>query len=204
MTRVPSCDSSASTVATSSLSILPTGMPVQPETTSPTICASTQTRISGDLALHALQVRRSAWPARRAALRDRAAVLAARRPCRGRAGAGAAVAAAWPPGALRFQLARAPRECGSPDRAPFPSARCNSASRASAAAFCLAIAASRSRDRRPGRLRARARAVCTAQSSISRVASSMAGGMAFWPSARRAQAVSSTLTALSGSWRSGR
>ncbi len=36
-----------STVAISSFSILPTGMPVQPEITSPTICASTQTRISG-------------------------------------------------------------------------------------------------------------------------------------------------------------
>ena len=41
------CFSSASTVAISSFSILPTGMPVQPEITSPTICASTQTRISG-------------------------------------------------------------------------------------------------------------------------------------------------------------
>ena len=37
-----------------------------------------------------------------------------------------------------------------------------------------------------------------------RVASSIAGGVAFCPSASRAQAVSSTLTALSGSWRSGR
>ncbi len=56
MTRVPRCDSSASTVATSSFSILPTGMPVQPETTSPTICASTQTRISGDLALVSVEL----------------------------------------------------------------------------------------------------------------------------------------------------
>ncbi len=34
-------------ISISSCSILPTGMPVQPEITSPTICASTQTRISG-------------------------------------------------------------------------------------------------------------------------------------------------------------
>ena len=45
MTRLPRCSCSASTVAISSLSILPTGMPVQAESTSPTICASTQTRI---------------------------------------------------------------------------------------------------------------------------------------------------------------
>src|SRR5581483_8162096 len=48
MTRFPRCWSSASTVATSSLSILPIGMPVHPEMTLPTICASTQTRIIGD------------------------------------------------------------------------------------------------------------------------------------------------------------
>ena len=47
MTRLPRCDSSVSTVCISSFSILPMGMPVQAETTSPTICASTQTRISG-------------------------------------------------------------------------------------------------------------------------------------------------------------
>ena len=38
----------------------------------------------------------------------------------------------------------------------------------------------------------------------SRVESSMAGGVVFWPSDSRAQAVSSTLTALSGNWRPAR
>ena len=55
MTRRPRCCSSLSTVATSSFTILPTGMPVQPEMTSPTICASTQTRISGILALQVIE-----------------------------------------------------------------------------------------------------------------------------------------------------
>ena len=47
MTRAPADAFRLRTVAISSFSILPTGMPVQPEITSPTICASTQTRISG-------------------------------------------------------------------------------------------------------------------------------------------------------------
>ena len=47
MTRLPRCASSVRTVAISSFTILPTGMPVQAEITSPTIWASTHTRISG-------------------------------------------------------------------------------------------------------------------------------------------------------------
>ena len=53
-------------MAISSLSILPTGMPVQPEITSPTICASTQTRISGRFALHVVELGVRARRVRRA------------------------------------------------------------------------------------------------------------------------------------------
>ena len=59
------------------------------------------------------------------------------------------------------------------------------------------------RDRRRPRLSRSSTRVCTARSSSVRCASSIAGGVALWPSASRAHAVSSTLTALSGSWRSG-
>ena len=46
ITRLPSSFCKFKIVAISSFIILPAGMPVQPEITSPTICASTQTRMS--------------------------------------------------------------------------------------------------------------------------------------------------------------
>ena len=83
--------------------------------------------------------------------------------------------------------------------------RCfRSASRRSVSALRSARCANRSAWSVPvARSRSSTR-VCTAISSNCRVASSSAAGIVFWPRASRAHAVSSTLTALSGSWRSGR
>ncbi len=188
----------SSTVAISSFSILPTGMPVQAEITSPTICASTHTRISGVspckcVQLGSLQARASC---------SRTAVSRLAPPCGSRLVAGLRRTAPRP--AAPASAAPAAPESARPGRLSFSQRSRSSARRASSAAFCSAISARRSAWSAPSAAsRSRIR-VCTARSSIRRVASSMAGGVAFCPSASRAQAVSSTLTALSGSWRPAR
>ena len=92
-----------STVLISSCCILPTGMPVQAEMTSPTICVSTQTRMSGESPCNASSSAFSfSSSARRAA--ESVAGLSGRS-CRGRHARGAAAAERWRrPNGSSFEL----------------------------------------------------------------------------------------------------
>ena len=125
-----------------------------------------------------------------------AAAGCARQP---RAGPAAAAGAAVPSSLARISRMRPTRSRSFSQRA------CSSASRASAAVFCVgqggqALGVIRAE----GGFALQNADLHGAIVDLAHDASSMAGGVAFWPSDSRAQAVSSTLTALSGSWRSGR
>ena len=93
----------ARTVWISSVTMRPTGMPVQPETTSAIACESTQTCISGVLALKLLRVAPSSSASSRAELRPLfVGQRLGRRPargggCRGCRCAGFGVPASWRP-----------------------------------------------------------------------------------------------------------
>ena len=175
----PRCSSSSSTMAISSFSILPTGMPVQPEITSPTICASTQTRISG------------VSPC----MTSSSVLSSAQFGC----GVGAFAVAAQ----LRRRVAlRAwcadSRICITRSRVPFLNASFNVCELFLGRGFLLGDVCQALRMvGAHGGFASRTR-VCTARSSSVARGVFDRGGMEFWPSESRAQAVSRTLTALSG------
>ena len=180
----------------SSRSILPTGMPVQPEITSPTIDASTHDAHQRRLALQRLELAsvRELRAQRVGVAAPSAAVRAVRASARRR-------------GAAFELLPRLLANLRSTRPALLLPARASSVGELAlglprAAAAIVGEPLARGRRRRADS-RSSTR-VCTARSSSGACASSIAGGVALWPSARRAHAVSSTLTALSGSWRSGR
>jgi hypothetical protein len=183
MMRWPTCRSSSSIMLTWSRSILPTGTPVQPEITSPTIEASTATRTSG-----VSPCSRSSAP------------VSSPSSARSVSGEGADASAGAPllpacdaSSDPRTARMRSTRPRSSSQRAV------SRASPASTSARRAAIAASRSPWSAPSAVSRSSTRACTARSSSCRCASSTAGGVACWPSASRAHAVSSTLTALSGS-----
>ena len=196
--RCPGALPASSTVCISSRSILPTGMPVHAGMTSPTICASTQTRISGVSPCNCSSSACSARPVPRAAAFGIRARSARAAPCLRMPARGCRPR-------CRSPACREPRGCCSTRSRSFS----QRALQFAPVGFRLRPYAWRSRpaarrDPRPPRPRAPARASARRDRRVVRVASSIAGGVAFCPSARRAHAVSSTLTALSGSCRSGR
>ena len=178
----------AGSVSSSFFTIRPTGMPVQSATTLATACASTLGMISG------------ASPCSAASLSCSTCELGEQR-ARGRgspAGDGAVdrlVVAA--------QASRAARGCGrrSPSR-PSSAPRARRAARARLASLAatsvprspIATPTAASRSTMPDSI---------SSASMRRWQSSTSAGVACWLTATRAHAVSSRLTALSGSWRAG-
>ena len=194
MTRSSSLDRRLRTVWISLATIRPTGMPVQPATTSAIVWLSTLTCISGD----------SPWRARSSSNLDWSADWAVVNSAEG--------ANAWPFPSARcfaFSVAKSAstwaaslrisstRFFSSSQRASSPSSRF-----VASAKLCFRSSISASSAAPVASWRSRI-LISMFRWSISRRQSSTAGGVAFWPIATRAQAVSSRLTALSGSCRAG-
>ena len=183
----------SSTVAISSFSILPTGMPVQPEITSPTMCASTQTRISGVSPCIASS-----------------SALSLPSSARGGFGVERLGRRGGLPGSLRWRLLSRSRGVARNSRIFVTRSRSLSQRPCKSLSALRWWRASSAISPQPlgviGADRRFALQDAGLHGEIVRcgVASSIAGGIEFWPRASRAQAVSSTLTALSGNWRSGR
>ena len=205
MTRCSSRSLSARTVWISSVSILPTGIPVQPEMTSAMVCESTQACMSGV----------SPCTVSSSLLSSSSSALSAAGSGGGAAGVAGAAAAAgaggadFAPGPAGFASAAfffGAASSSSFDRTSriFPiSSRSLShcafrpTSFSSAAAFfAVELARGAPCGRRPSPPRARGPRSRQRCGRSSRCASSTAGGVAAWPIATRAQAVSRTADRL--------
>ena len=223
----------ASTPRISSLSIRPTGMPVQPESTSATAWASTQTCNSGVSPWSSrsfpsrvcIRLRNCSCscgesgagaggageqrPARRPAQAAGAAAGAAAGVAAGAAasiagvleagasGVDAGGATAW---AAASSLSRIPRSSCTSSASAFQR-ESRAASSASVAAFLAGQFLKPRHDWRRSSLSRRRPSISKSMCRIRQRQSSIAGGTVEWPMPTRAQAVSSRLMALSGSWR---
>ncbi|MNU53306.1 hypothetical protein D3C71_423380 [compost metagenome] len=198
MTRSASRVSRLRTVLISSLTMRPSGTPVQAETISATTWPST---CSGTIGVVPCRARSSA---RRASSSSRAgsAVVVAFLRLVARAGAFSATAGAAS-GCCAADSSRCARSARMRSTSAFSSARrCwLAASSACSALFFSASSARRASWRPPAAVSRTSAALSASMRSRPRFASSISAGVALWPSATFAQAVSSTLTALSGSCR---
>ncbi|MCY1231802.1 hypothetical protein D9M72_442630 [compost metagenome] len=197
MTRSASNVSRLRTVLISSLTMRPSGTPVQAETISATTWPST---CSGTIGVVPCSARSSASRASSSSRAGSAAVAAFLR-LAARAGAFSATAGAA--SGCAADSSRCARSARMRSTSAFSSARrCwLAASSACSALFFSASSARRASWRPPAAVSRTSAALSASMRSRPRFASSISAGVALWPSATFAQAVSSTLTALSGSCR---
>ncbi|MCY1540465.1 hypothetical protein D9M68_761080 [compost metagenome] len=192
-TRADKISPRRSTDCASSRTMRPMGMPVQSATTVATACASTAARMSGvspcsftSWSCASLSSARMASGVRSGSAGGSSSLLSSA--CTGTAAGDSSLRSAT---MRSTSAASSTRRCSS------------SASSACAAVTCAAMSSTRWCSPTPIAASRPAMPDSMPSTSMRRFKSSSAAGSACWLSATRAHAVSSRLTALSGSWRAG-